>query len=642
MHDVSDGEIIECSVSGIDDAGHTEGIRYVCTGWRGTGSVPENGEGTNVTFTITEDSTLAWTWATNVWIAVAATGPVEADFVQGWIDQGSNVVVSWTPMVPYFTIALTGDTNGAVLDEDGQTLAIPADRPRFVTLVAKESGGVFDGDYAADVNGTVWHYSVSNGVATITGLETERTIVSIPAAIGSVPVAAIGDWCFCESFTGLDGAADIETLVLPASVESVGHAAFATMENLREFSVAEENASFTAIDGVLFDATCEALVAYPAARTGSSFVIPSGVRRIGSFAFESSRLERIVVPDGVENIGSDAFSFCENLIEIRLPETPVDLGLWVFEGCSSLSQIHFPAALGFEWDENNQGAFDLGTAVDQFYGCTNLVSIEVDEGNPLMKSVDGALYDKAGRSLLVVPPGRVGTFAVPPGVETLGPVSFMSCQKLTSILFPDGLVSIGSPFFHAILPSSLVVPDGVTNAWFDTWTDENTLKKLVVPDALADAFEALGGSEWNRPVPEGCSVIRRSELAGRKTASNVPLEWFYNYGTLLDRTDDDCEAAAVAIAANSENEVWECYVAGLDPTSAAARFEARIGFDTDGKPVVTWTPDLNEGGTKHERAYRILGAKSLGDAEPWDDVTGLADPDAAGYRFFKAKVTLPE
>ena len=57
---------------------------------------------------------------------------------------------------------------------------------------------------------------------------------------------------------------------------------------------------------------------------------------------------------------------------------------------------------------------------------------------------------------------------------------------------------------------------------------------------------------------------------------------------------------------------------------------------------MTWPPDLNEGGTKQERVYRVLGAKSLGDAEPWDDVTGLADPDAAGYRFFKAKAEMPE
>ena len=59
----------------------------------------------------------------------------------------------------------------------------------------------------------------------------------------------------------------------------------------------------------------------------------------------------------------------------------------------------------------------------------------------------------------------------------------------------------------------------------------------------------------------------------------------------------------------------------------------------DGKPVVSWEPDLNEGDTKHERVYRVLGAKTLGGG--WDDMTDIADPGAEGYRFFKATVEMP-
>lgn len=55
--------------------------------------------------------------------------------------------------------------------------------------------------------------------------------------------------------------------------------------------------------------------------------------------------------------------------------------------------------------------------------------------------------------------------------------------------------------------------------------------------------------------------------------------------------------------------------------------------------MVSWEPDLNEDGTKHERVYRVLGAKTLGCG--WDDVTDIADPGAEGYRFFKATVTMP-
>ena len=86
------------------------------------------------------------------------------------------------------------------------------------------------------------------------------------------------------------------------------------------------------------------------------------------------------------------------------------------------------------------------------------------------------------------------------------------------------------------------------------------------------------------------------------------------------------------MAANGVNKVWECYVAGIVPTNAAARFEARIEIE-NGVPVVTWSPDLNEGGTKNERVYTVEGKERLGDG--WG-------PTNAASRFFRVKVALPE
>ena len=95
------------------------------------------------------------------------------------------------------------------------------------------------------------------------------------------------------------------------------------------------------------------------------------------------------------------------------------------------------------------------------------------------------------------------------------------------------------------------------------------------------------------------------------------------------------------MASNGNNTIEECYVTGISPTDETAKFEARIEIGADGKPVVKWSPDLNENGTKNERVYRVLGAKELGAAAQWDDVTNLQDPSAEGYHFFKVDVELP-
>ena len=106
-------------------------------------------------------------------------------------------------------------------------------------------------------------------------------------------------------------------------------------------------------------------------------------------------------------------------------------------------------------------------------------------------------------------------------------------------------------------------------------------------------------------------------------------------------TPEEFETAAASISENGFT-YEACYIAGLDPTDETAKFEARIEIGVDGKPVVKWSPDLNENGTKNERVYRVLGAKELGAAAQWDDVTDLQDYGAEhGYRFFKVDVELP-
>ncbi len=55
----------------VIEEGHTQ---YVVTGWTGTGSDLSGGTGTNVSFTITEDTTLLWQWQTNYWVELIVEG----------------------------------------------------------------------------------------------------------------------------------------------------------------------------------------------------------------------------------------------------------------------------------------------------------------------------------------------------------------------------------------------------------------------------------------------------------------------------------------------------------------------------------------------------------------------------------------
>jgi len=110
----------------------------------------------------------------------------------------------------------------------------------------------------------------------------------------------------------------------------------------------------------------------------------------------------------------------------------------------------------------------------------------------------------------------------------------------------------------------------------------------------------------------------------------VPYVWLRAYDLALVDEYEAYETAAKAKASNGR-EVWECYVAGLDPTNAASEFTAAISMTND-VPYITWSPNLNTNGVV--RKYTILGKESLTDTADWA-------PTNSTHRFFKVKVEMP-
>jgi hypothetical protein len=78
------------------------GVRYVCTGWSGTGSVPSSGSGTSIAFAITAPSSITWTWKTQYQVIFDQTG-VGSDFTSAVVTiDGINYAVSQLPTTPPF------------------------------------------------------------------------------------------------------------------------------------------------------------------------------------------------------------------------------------------------------------------------------------------------------------------------------------------------------------------------------------------------------------------------------------------------------------------------------------------------------------------------------------------------------------
>ena len=155
--------------------------QYVCSGGAVAGNDFVPVSATNVTLALTNNATLAWSWATNYWLDLSASnGTVNPG--SGWFSAGSNVAVVATPYANAAFDRWGGDTGGCAIA--GATITIPVSRPRAVVAICTNLPGTpiapaalqaTDGAYTDRVEVT-W-----SGVGGADGYQVLRATSSVPS-----------------------------------------------------------------------------------------------------------------------------------------------------------------------------------------------------------------------------------------------------------------------------------------------------------------------------------------------------------------------------------------------------------------------------------------------------------------------------
>ena len=141
----------------------------------------------------------------------------------------------------------------------------------------------------------------------------------------------------------------------------------------------------------------------------------------------------VVIEDGVTSIGAYAFAECVNLLDVQIPDTVDTIQIMAFLKCESLESIYIPATV----DNIDFGVFPM---------CKSLKTIDVEEGNPLVCSVDGVMYSADMACLVSWPVGRSENVVVADGVKYILPLAFSGCEMSQAIL-PEGLECIATQAF---------------------------------------------------------------------------------------------------------------------------------------------------------------------------------------------------
>ncbi len=304
----------------------------------------------------------------------------------------------------------------------------------------------------------------------------------------------IGDYAFNN--------ANIPKVTIPKNVSYIGKDVFSYVKS---YTVAKENKYYKSVDGVLYSKDGKYLISYPQSNSAKSFAVPKGVKYIYDEAFEcANSLTKVTFPESLEYIGSYAFASAglkslhigKNIVYIgefafyhadKLKKVTIDEDAYPYFGTNafdstglkrdSMGAIYFGHIL-YNVDLENpdvkvvkikEGTTVLSSNTVGFYGVSsvrfpstlqyfsvedlynkNIPEISVDEDNPYYTSIDGALYTKDKKTLLLFPNKEVDTYTLADTTEAIYPGAFCGYGRIKKLIFPESYKYIYKDTFKGL------------------------------------------------------------------------------------------------------------------------------------------------------------------------------------------------
>ena len=238
--------------------------------------------------------------------------------------------------------------------------------------------------------------------------------------------------------------------------------------------------------------------------------IPASVAEMGELAFWSTGISELVfeVNNGVTNleaIPERAFDHCKNLTDVKFANGIKRIGKKAFDWCEKLgggtTLVEIPSSVELI-DEN------------AFRYCRSLSTITLNEG---LKKIGKSAFYESGLKSVKFPK----SLEYIEGDEKCAAYSgaFEGCTKLASVIFAEGLLSIGERAFYGCkfipkvdLPYSLDAHIGVKAQAFQycetlEYASEGPDQTLDIPKSAFEYCKATSGENKDKPGFRG--VLKR-------------------------------------------------------------------------------------------------------------------------------------
>lgn len=320
-------------------------------------------------------------------------------------------------------------------------------------------------------------------------------------------ISTIGNYAFA-------GLSEVTEITLPTTVYEIGDYAFKNCAGLKSVEIPNSLELGIISEGMFYG--CTSL---------ETIKLPDNIQKIENLAFANCKsLRSFIVPKDVTQISEGTFLNCESLSNITLRNEITAIESSAFAGCG-LTEIQLPSgitSIGEEAFAGNKfteiiipsGVSKLGAGA--FSGCGLLQSISVEENNNNFSASNGVLYDKVGTTLLLCPGGKEGSYTLPRRTTKIAESAFKDCKKITELILPSGLTTIGGKAFSGMNLTNIEIPAELERLSPDAFAYCSKLTEITVDEentvfAAADGVLCDKNKEKVLICPPGLDRIVLSE-----------------------------------------------------------------------------------------------------------------------------------
>ena len=203
-------------------------------------------------------------------------------------------------------------------------------------------------------------------------------------------------------------------------------------------------------------------------------------------------LKEYVIREGTKVICVGAFWHCENLSNIKFPNTIQYIGYCAFGYCKSLQQIEIPDSVKYIGDSaflccSNLQKIIISRTVEiigksAFANCFSLTICSYNDRFIIYDNI--FLIDKREKKLIACLTD-LQQITIPRVVTSIGDGAFNCCSSLQQIIIPDSVTSIGDGAFNCCSSlQQIIIPDSVTTIGRAAFCNCISLQEIEIPNSV--------------------------------------------------------------------------------------------------------------------------------------------------------------